>query len=59
MTEDNTTNKTTASFIKNVADENYAAANVDLSKTIEQKLKDKIKQIYKPNIFKNNESGNK
>lgn len=59
MTDDNTTNKTTASFIKNVADENYAAANVELSKSIEQKLKDKIKQIYKPNIFKNNESGNK
>lgn len=59
MTDDNTTNKTTASFIKNISDENYAAANVELSKSIEQKLKDKIKQIYKPNIFKNNESGNK
>ena len=49
----------TASFIKNVADENYAAANVELTKSIEQKLKDKIKQVYNQNIFKNNESGNK
>lgn len=48
-----------AAFIKHVADENYAAANLELSKSIEQKLKNKIKQVYNQNIFKNNESGNK
>ena len=48
-----------AAFIKHVADQNYAAANIELSRSIEQKLKDKIKQVHSTNIFKNNESGNK
>lgn len=52
-------NKNTAAFIKNIADQNYAAANVELTKSIEQKLKNKIQQVYNQNIFKNNESGNK
>ena len=58
MAKEQDTNHT-AAFIKNVADENYAAANVELTKSIEQKLKNKIKHVYNQNIFKNNESGNK
>lgn len=59
MSKKETNTNSTATFIKHVADENYAAANVELTKSIEEKLKNKIKQVYKQNIFTNNDSRNK
>jgi hypothetical protein len=42
-------------FVKNVIDGEYAQANNDLAKTINDKIKDKIQQVQtsNPTIFKN------
>ncbi len=42
-------------FVKNVIDGEYAQANNELAKTISDKIKNKIKQVYTNKIFKNNE----
>ena len=39
-------------FIKNSIDGDYAAANKNLTDTINKKLQEKIKEVYKANIFK-------
>jgi|TARA_R110000824_G_scaffold20817_16_gene78077 hypothetical protein len=56
---DENENASTASnintFVKNVIDGEYAQANNDLAKTINDKIKDKIRQVQtsNPTIFKN------
>jgi hypothetical protein len=39
------------SFIKNIIDDDYAAANRDLVSSIHQKLKNKIKEVYDTKIL--------
>ena len=39
------------SFISNVVDKNYAAANKDLQSVVEAKLKERIAKAKKKNLF--------
>lgn len=41
------------SFVSNVIDKNYAAANKDLKAVVNEKLKKRIERSTKNNLFKN------
>ena len=41
------------SFVSNVIDKNYAAANKDLKAVVNEKLKKRIARSTKNNLFKN------
>jgi len=45
-------NQSIKEFIKSSMEGDYAAANAHLTNTINEKLKKKIKEVYKANIFK-------
>ena len=44
-------NKQIKSFISNIIDKNYAAANTDLKTVVEAKLKNKIAKAIKKDLF--------
>jgi len=54
-TENTQTGNSLNTFVKNVIDGEYAQANNDLTKTISDKIKNKIQQVQtnNPKIFKN------
>ena len=43
------------SFIKNIIDDDYASANRDLVSSINERLKNKIKEVYNTKLFDDNE----